>query len=221
MASSPLVVGILIYDDVEVLDCCGPFEVFSVANRLALRQSPIAPFEVALLGNRSFVTARGGLVLQPQALLSDDPAVDVLLVAGGVTDEAEKDPEILDWLARVRPELTASVCTGAFLLAEAGLLTSQRVTTHWEDQQALQERYPALRVEADRRWVRDGAVFTSGGISAGIDLSLHLVEVLLGREHALATAHQMEYRWTEDTESEDTESGDTETEDTGETVTSQ
>ncbi len=198
LLATPVRVGILVYDEVEVLDCCGPFEVFSVADRLHTRTSDTALFEVSLLAATPEVVARGGLVLRAHATLDADPEVDVLVVAGGVTDVVEQDTGVTGWIARTPTRLTASVCTGAFLLAQAGVLTDQRVTTHWEDQQALQARWPALRVESARRWVRDGDLFTSGGISAGIDLSLHLVEVLAGRELALATAHQMEYRWHED-----------------------
>lgn len=191
---SPTRVAILVFDEVEVLDCCGPFEVFSVANRVAERTGA-APFVVSLVATTHEVVARGGLVLRAHATLGSAPEVDLLLVASGVTDAVERDPAVIDWITGLRPRITASVCTGAFVLAEAGVLTDQRVTTHWEDQTALAQRWPALTVEPGRRWVRDGDVFTSGGISAGIDLALHLVEVVAGRELADATAHQMEYRW--------------------------
>ncbi|MWB97870.1 DJ-1/PfpI family protein [Agromyces seonyuensis] len=195
----PLRVGIVVFDEVEVLDCCGPFEVFSVANRVAARHGRRAPFEVGMLATTPEVVARGGLVLRAHAVLGEAPAPDVLVVAGGVTDAAERDAALLDWLAVAAEtaRLTASVCTGAFLLAEAGILGGQRVTTHWEDQAELARRFPSLHVESGVRWVRDGDVFTSGGISAGIDLALHLVEVLGGRDLALGTARQMEYRWIE------------------------
>lgn len=194
----PSRVGILVFDDVEVLDCCGPFEVFSVANRVSQRSGRPAPFDVRFVATTTDVTARGGLVLRAHELVSEDPEFDLLIVAGGVTDAAEQDADTMDWLSRSRSQVTASVCTGAFLLAAAGLVGTQKVTTHWEDQQTLQQRWPNLEVQADKRWVRDGDIVTSGGISAGIDMSLHLVEILAGEQLALATARQMEYRWARD-----------------------
>jgi transcriptional regulator GlxA family with amidase domain len=125
--------------------------------------------------------------------------VDVLVVPGGVvTAEMAKQP-VTDWIARTAAtsQLTASVCTGAFLLAQAGVLRTQRCTTHWEDVADLQAQFPALQVLEGPRWVSEGGVVTSAGISAGIDMSLHLVERLAGRELALATARQMDYAWHE------------------------
>lgn len=123
--------------------------------------------------------------------------LDLIVVAGGVTTGAEADQTLLAWLRDRAPHTPhlASICTGAFILAEAGVLTDHRVTTHWEDQAELARRFPALTVLPDRRWVDAGPLHTSGGISAGIDLSLHLVEVLAGRQLAERTARQMEYRF--------------------------
>ena len=194
----PARVGIVVFDEVEVLDCCGPFEVFSVANRVVARSGAEPLFDVALVATTAQVTARGGLRLQADHLVADAPSFDLLVVAGGVTGEAEQDAALVGFLAAARPTLAAAVCTGAFLLAQAGVLHRQRVTTHHEDQAELAQRWPGLTVLADRRWVRDGDVLTSGGISAGIDLSLHLVALAAGRDVALATARQMEYRWEQD-----------------------
>lgn len=196
-ATPALRVGILVFDQVEVLDCCGPFEVFSVANRVRLAAGEPELFEVSFVAKESEVNARGGLILHSHSTLASGRDFDLLVVAGGVTDDAEKDETTIDWLRQAagRTPLVASVCTGAFLLATAGILTTQRVTTHWEDQAELQRRWPSLQVEPDRRWVRDGEIFTSGGISAGIDLALHLVEVCVSLELAKATAKQMDYRW--------------------------
>lgn len=194
-------VGILVFDEVEVLDACGPFEVFSTATRVHARAEPGSPplFEVVLLAARADreVRARGGLRLQPDHGLDDHPPLDVVLVPGGVTDDVERDAAVLDWLA-ARPErqVLASVCTGAFVLAEAGRLTDQRVTTHWDDVDELRRRHPGLTVVDDVRWVNDG-VFTSAGISAGLDLALHLVEHLAGRATALGTARLMDYAWSD------------------------
>jgi transcriptional regulator GlxA family with amidase domain len=123
----------------------------------------------------------------------------VLIVPGGVVTVEMAKPPVIEWIARTAAasQLTASVCTGAFLLAQAGVLQTQRVTTHWEDVADLQALFPKLQVLQGPRWVDQGSVVTSAGISAGIDMSLHLVERLAGRELALATARQMDYAWDE------------------------
>ncbi len=188
-------IGILVYDDVEVLDACGPFEVFSVAARIS--EGP-APFRVVLIADQGDrpVRARHGLRLLADHALTDAPDLDVLLVPGGVTTVVEQDAAVTGWIASRRgTPLIASVCTGAFLLARAGVLADQTVTSHWEDQAELATRYPALTVVDGPRWVRAGDVFTSAGISAGIDLSLHLVGHLAGTELAVRTARQMDYAW--------------------------
>ena len=193
-------VAIVVFDEVEVLDACGPFEVFSVANRVAARDRPgtIVPFEIVLVasGDRRVVTARGGLRLDADLALADAPYPDIVLVPGGVTEEVEHDERLRNWLraARDRAELVASVCTGAFVLAEAGLL-SGAVTTHWEDVAALRERFPHLDVRDDVRFLDRGDVATSAGVSAGIDLCLHLVGRYQGEDLARATARQMDYPW--------------------------
>lgn len=191
-------VGILLFDDVEVLDACGPFEVFSTASRIA--SEPL--FEVLCVGvdpDFTSVRARGGLTLGVHTPIDTCSDLDVLLVPGGVTDVVEQDADVLEWLrSRADTEVVASVCTGAFVLAEAGVLVGRTVTTHHEDAAALAARFPDLDVVTDRRWVGGDGVWTSGGISAGIDLALELVALLVGRDHARRTAAQMEYRWVED-----------------------
>lgn len=190
-------VALLAYDGVEALDFAGPFEVFTTAARVHARTTPGDPvFEVvAVAAGPGPVRARAGLELLPSATVADAGVVDVLVVPGGVVDGVREDRAVLDWLARVHAttRLTASVCTGAFVLAAAGILTGGPVTTHWEDLDDLAAQFPALEVVGERRWVRQGRVFTSAGISAGIDLSLHLVEVLAGRELAVRTARQLDY----------------------------
>jgi transcriptional regulator GlxA family with amidase domain len=111
-----------------------------------------------------------------------------------------KRPEVVEWIQRTAPttRITASVCTGACLLAKAGLLDGKSATTHWSDVDDLRAMCPSLTVLERRRWVDEGAIVTSAGISAGIDMSLHLVERLAGRELALGTARQMEFDWHED-----------------------
>ncbi len=190
-------VALLAYDGVEALDFAGPFEVFTTAARVHARTTPGDPvFEVvAVAAGPGPVRARAGLELLPSATVADAGVVDVLVVPGGLVDGVREDRAVLDWLARVHAttRLTASVCTGAFVLAAAGILTGGPVTTHWEDLDDLAAQFPALEVVGERRWVRQGRMFTSAGISAGIDLSLHLVEVLAGRELAVRTARQLDY----------------------------
>lgn len=194
--SRALRVGILVFDEVEVLDACGPFEVFGVAGRISTGPTS---FEVVLVaaGDERSTLARHGLRIIADHTLDDAPDLDVLIVPGGVTTAVETHPRVVAWVAdRARTPVVASVCTGAFILAEAGVLTDQQVTTHWEDVGELRERFPALDVVDGPRWVRSGDLFTSAGISAGIDLALHLVGVLGGTRLAMATAHQMDYSWT-------------------------
>ena len=192
-------VGILVYDDVEVLDCCGPFEVFTTASRVALRRGAgDAPFRVhTVAAGDPSVTARGGLRLVASCTVLSAPPLDILVVPGGVTDRVERDEGLMGWLvdAAERAAVTASVCTGAFLLATAGLLDGREATSHWEDVDDLERRFPKVTVVRDRRWVDQGPVVTSAGISAGIDMSLHLVRRQEGEELAQATARQMEYEW--------------------------
>jgi len=192
-------VGILLFPDVEALDFAGPFEVFTTASRVATRGgAPAPPFEVCSVAATSApVRARAGLTIVPDFTFDAHPPVDVLVVPGGVVDAERARPQTLRWLSQVSASasLTASVCTGAFLLADAGILRDQAVTTHWEDQAELALAFPALRVISGVRWVDEGGPVTSAGISAGIDMSLHLVERLAGRELAVRTARQMEFDW--------------------------
>ena len=193
-------VGIFLYDEVEILDFAGPFEVFSTASRLALRLNPMAdaPFRVFTIAEQAaIVNARGGLLVAPISDFNTHPALDVLIVPGGVVTAELEKPEVIAWIARcaAQAEITASVCTGAFLLAKAGLLSGKQATTHWEDLADLRQMFPDVFVREQARWVDDGSIVTSAGISAGIDMSLHLVARLLGESRAIATARQMEFDW--------------------------
>ncbi len=186
-------VGVYLFPEVELLDFAGPCEVFTTANRLAPEGAPFSVFSVA--DRRRPVTSRAGVVIQPDYPFADHPPIDVLLVPGGVVDEVMHEAAVLGWIAGVSAtaRLTASVCNGAFLLAAAGLLDGRRVTTHWEDADALRAGFPRLAVEEGPRWVDQGDIVTSAGVSAGIDMSLHLVERLQGRTLAAATARQMDF----------------------------
>jgi transcriptional regulator GlxA family with amidase domain len=192
-------VGILLYDDVEVLDFAGPYEVFTTATRMAARERPGAqPFRVCTIArDGGLVRARAGLVVQADHGFAAAPPLDLLLVPGGVVDAMLECAATRAWVARVAAgcAVIASVCTGSFLLAAAGALGAAPVTTHWEDVAALRAAHPALDVREGVRWVGHGRVITSAGIAAGIDMSLHLVERLAGRALAERTARQMDVRW--------------------------
>ena len=192
-------VGIYIYDDAEVLDFSGPFEVFSTASRISGTSSLFNVFLVGETGRT--ISARGGFKVNPAYGFSDHPPIDILVIVGGVHVEEMKKSNVLNWIKEIseKTKFIASVCTGAFLLAEAGILSNQKVTTHWEDIPDLRESYPNLKVLEKRRWVEEGNIITSGGISAGIDMSLHLVSKLNGLELAEKTAKQMEFQWTKNT----------------------
>jgi transcriptional regulator GlxA family with amidase domain len=199
-ANQTLNVGIFIFPIVEILDFAGPYEVFTTATRMALREAPnnALPFNVfTVAASMAPVHARADFVALPRYDFSNHPPIDVLIVPGGVVDAEVANPLVISWIKRVAAEakLVASVCTGAFMLAEAGLLDGRSATTHWEDIADLAQRYPNLNVIDGPRWVDEGEVVTSGGISAGIDMSLHLVECLSGRALALRTAKQMMFDW--------------------------
>ncbi len=189
-------VAILIFDDVEVLDFCGPFEVFSVANRDTV---PTA-FSVYTVAKSTTVIARGGLVVSRHSSLEQCPAPDILLIPGGVgTRRLLEDTVVLEWITHhaARSQLVTSVCTGALLLGRCGVLDELEATTHHCCIDELQAIAPLSTVRKDRRYVDTGRVITSAGISAGIDMSLHIVRRFLGEAHALKIAAYMEYRWSE------------------------
>lgn len=187
--------AILLFDDAEVLDFCGPFEAFSVANRKA---DPPA-FDVFTVTEKPGpVVARNGLSVNPRYTLADCPQPDILLIPGGIGTRAEINNSLLiDWIkeAADAAELVLSVCTGALLLGKVGLLDGLEVTTHHLGFDLLREIAPAATVCENRRFVDNGKIITSAGIAAGIDMSLHVVQRLLGKEVAVATARQMEYPW--------------------------
>eukprot|EP01030_Chromulinospumella_sphaerica_P003294 gene3294-3222_t len=197
---TPLQVAILVFDEVEALDLGGPYEVFTTASRMHQRQHPdaTAPFVVQCVArSMAPVRARAGLRVLPDADFASAAAPDVLIVPGGVVDAAAACPATRAWVAQAAgsAQITASVCTGAFILAAAGVLTEGPATTHWEDIADLRTQYPALDVLENLRWVDRGALVTSAGISAGIDMSLHLVTRLLGAALSERTARQMDTPW--------------------------
>ena len=197
-----LTVGILIFDDVEVLDFAGPFEVFSrtriVAGADSRRNDDSAPFTVFTVARAlDAITAIGGLKVLPHYSWSDAPAIDILVVPGGFGTRALLDDEAtLAWIRATagRARQVTSVCTGALLLAKVGLLHARRATTHWAGLDLLATIDPTIHIQRKTRVVHDG-IFTSAGVSAGIDMSFAVVEHLCGRDVALETAHYIEYPW--------------------------
>ncbi len=194
-----LTVGILIFDDVEVLDFCGPFEVFSVARPAGKYGDEFKLFNVVTIAEEDrIITCRGGLLVKPHATTENHPPLDILVVPGGQGTRRERhNQRLLGWIARQdqHTNLTTSVCTGAFLLAERGLLDHHRATTHWSSVEWMRGTYPAVEMMADTRVVDEGHIITSAGISAGIDMSLYVVSRLHGVDVAEWTARQMEYDW--------------------------
>ena len=184
-------VWIVAFPGAQVLDVTGPWEVFALANRAGGTRAPRYAVSVVAPSAGAIATS-GGLALVAQRTLAQATGpVDTLIVAGGEgTRPHRRDGRLVRWIARAarRARRVASVCTGAFLLAEAGLLDGRRATTHWAMCDALARRFPAVRVERDPIFVRDGHVFTSAGITAGIDLALQLVEEDCGRDVALTVA---------------------------------
>jgi transcriptional regulator GlxA family with amidase domain len=184
---------ILLFDDVEVLDFCGPFEVFSVANRFT---DPAAFHVLTAAQKAEPILTRGGLSVNPHHRLLDCPPCDLLLVPGGQGTRKEMhNAELIDWIKQTatKAELVLSVCTGSLLLAKAGLLDGLEATTHHAAIDLLRLTAPKATVYDNRRFVDNGRVICSAGIAAGIDMSLHIVGRLFGKEVALKTATQMEY----------------------------
>lgn len=191
-------IGILLFEQVDLLDVGGPYEVFLTASRLVVRDGGEPPFEVLTVGlTPDTVTAYGGLRLTPDASLEACKALDVLVVPGAIEiDEVIADARLMAAVGSSARDagIVASVCTGAFILGALGLIGERPWTTHWEDVPALAERVEG-RGEAWVRWADAGEVVTSGGLSSGIAMSLHLVDRLAGRELAARTAKQIEYEW--------------------------
>lgn len=189
----PKSVAISLFDDVEVLDFAGPFEVFSITGR----RHQLDPFQVFTVSERGqMIRARNGLMVTPTHSFATMPAADIVLVPGGFGTRREmKNPVMLEWVTSVArdAELILSVCTGALVLACAGLLEGQRATTHHLAMDELRIAAPRTKVLADARIVDNGRVVLSAGVSAGIDMSLHVVARLLGEDLAREAARYMEY----------------------------
>jgi transcriptional regulator GlxA family with amidase domain len=197
----PLTVGILIFDQVEVLDVAGPFEVFSVTRLDEQRRQQelsSSPFRILLVSEKlGPVLAVGGLRFTPDVTIANCPEeLDLLIVPGGLgTREEVKNINILNWIANrsSNTRLTASVCTGSSLLGKAGLLDGREATTHWRAFDFLRQAAPNAHIRDDVRFTLVDPIFTSAGISAGIDMALRIVSHFFGTKIGQATARHMEY----------------------------
>ncbi len=195
-------VGIIIFNDIEVLDFCGPFEVFSVTRcNEEKRREESSPFEVLLIAEKSeTVITTGNMKVIPDYDFANCPKLDILCVPGGWGTRKElENSAMLDWLRAkaAEVEILTSVCTGSMLLGFAGLLDGCHATTHWRSLNWMRESFPSVSVEFDQHVVEDGDLFTSAGISAGIDMALKVVTRYYGEEIARSTARHMEYPYPE------------------------
>lgn len=187
-------VGIFLFDDVEVLDFAGPFEVFSVTE-IENDQQPFVVETVSEKGN--LVIATNGLKIQPDYSFDNVPKFDILIIPGGLGAREREmyNDNVINWITNQMKtvQLMTSVCTGALLLAKAGLLNGKMATTHWASLERLKIEFPQVEVQREVKFVDEGNIITSGGISAGINMSFHIVKRLLGSEVAQNTAKIMEY----------------------------
>lgn len=188
----------LVYEGCDIIDACGPLDVFAFANYWIQMRRPLAVsgYSFTLIAEKAGpVQSFSGIrVVADHAIGEHDEGIDTLLVAGGPDVEpARKNPTVVGWIKAMadRVRRIGSICTGAFLLAESGILEGRRATTHWGYCQRLAEAFPNVTVEPDRIFVRDGKVYCSGGVTAGIDLALYLVEEDWGHEAAVWTARGM------------------------------
>lgn len=195
-------VAIFIFDDVEVLDFAGPFEIFSVCG---LRNGGEKPFNVYTVAEKHNIRARNNLLITSNYLLADCPKPDIVLIPGGGGMHADGSPfgsrkemhneMLLNWIREQNEtaELMLSVCTGSLMLAKAGLLEGLAATTHWKAVEAMQSAAPNTILFPEKRWVDNGRIILSAGVSAGIDMSLYVISKLLGKEVADENAQYIQY----------------------------
>ncbi|MEI2463818.1 DJ-1/PfpI family protein [Niallia taxi] len=189
-------VGILLFNEVEVLDFAGPYEVFSLAAPPEERANHFCHV-VTVSETGKQISARNGLTVKSDYSFVDHPYLDIVIVPGGYGAETTElsNQNVITWIKEqaAHTELIASVCTGALLLAKAGLLDSKAATTHWMDVDRLEAEFPLVSVKRGVKFVDEGRIITSAGISAGIDMSFHILTRLYGVNAAADTAKSMEY----------------------------
>jgi transcriptional regulator GlxA family with amidase domain len=192
--TAPRQVDLLAFTDFQLLDIAGPMQVFASANRVREDAGQEPVYRLRIVATQSQTMAWAGLILLSEPLPDADEPCDTLIIAGGrAVHEAVEDAELVAWIARKAQNARriASICSGAFLAGAAGLLEGRRATTHWDSCALLAERFPNTRVEPDPIFIEDGKLWTSAGVTAGIDLALALVERDLGRAVALAVARDL------------------------------
>ncbi len=192
-------VAIVVHEGVELLDFAGPGEVFAAAGRNPAADQPW--FQVYTVAPEAGpIVSQGFVKITPGYTIDNCPRPDIVVIPGGATQVITRHRKFMEWLRQIAPQcdVAMSVCTGAFALADLGLLDGKEVTTHWGSLAGLARAAPNAQVVADRRFVDNGRVVTTAGVSAGIDGALHVVARLLGREIAERTARYMEYRWEPD-----------------------
>lgn len=194
-------IAIALFDEVEVLDFAGPFEVFSVTGKRNLGE----PYEVFTVAEKEVITARNNLIVKPTYLFNNAPTADIFLVPGGGGYYADgrpfgsrremDNPIMLNWIKQqyVQAELALSVCTGALIMAKADLLNGLEVTTHFMAIDTLKQIVPTATVSPEKRFVDNGKIILSAGVSAGIDMAFYVVAKLQGPEVAQETARYMQY----------------------------
>ncbi|WP_418180904.1 DJ-1/PfpI family protein [Aliarcobacter lanthieri] len=197
------VVGIFVFDDIEVLDFCGPFEVLSVT-RLdeTKRLETLSPFDVKLISiKKEVIFTKGNMKIIPDFDFEDCPKLDILIVPGGMgTRKLMYDEKVLEFVKQKSKEveLLSSVCTGSLILANAKLLEGVQATTHWKSLQRMEEEFKNVKVCRDKHFVEDKNIISSAGISAGIDMALYIVKRYFGEEVSRTTAKHMEYSYLEE-----------------------
>jgi len=197
-----ITVGMLIYDNVDVLDFTGPYEVFNVTR---LKEKPEfadpSPFKILLISEYPRpITAMGGMKVIPDYTFEDCPELDILIVPGGLGERNEHSNHVILHFLRARArqvKTLASVCTGAFFFGMAGLLDNRRATTHFLSLKRMRDLFPGVNVVENENIIEDGNIFTSSGISTGIDMALRVVAKHLGEDTARLTALEMEYPYPE------------------------
>ncbi|MFM8832495.1 MAG: DJ-1/PfpI family protein [Cytophagales bacterium] len=194
-------IAIVLFDDVEVLDFAGPFEVFSITGKRKIGE----PYEVFTVAEKETIAARNQLIVRPTYTFTNCPTPNIFLIPGGGGFHADgrpfgsrkemHNPVMLEWIKQqnTNTELVLSVCTGALILAKAGLLHGLEATTHFLAVDSLREIAPESKVSPEKRFVDNGRIVLSAGVSAGIDMAFHVVEKLQGREVAQEAARYMQY----------------------------
>lgn len=189
------IVGILLFNEVEVLDFAGPFEVFSITTYPDTNKKPFIVKTISETGD--IISARNGLKIKPDYNFNDVINFNILIIPGGYGAEEIEiyNSKVIEWIKNKidNVDILASVCTGSFLLGKTGILDNKNATTHWMDIERFQNEFPKIRVHKNLKYIEDDKIITSGGISAGINMSFYIIEKLLNKDIAKNTAKRMEY----------------------------